>query len=159
MPDPMKTAQNKNRSNTSSLGINELRLFHDVLLSVENDNKDKTIGYDWSKLKTAIGKQVIITNLKKEDTTPSEIEPDSILFSGYSPKGYWFLKRIRDAFAHNRIRHDSNGNLNINLYSRRTKDQGPRPILLGCLSFDNLKRMVEILKEQKQQPIKTNNKK
>lgn len=132
------------RKQNNNLPDHVLQFFHKILLSVENDGKDKT--YNWKNL-NKLRKGLTIESDTKDTKIqiPTKIEMGSIYFKESNSKAKNFLKNLRHAFAHNYIEFTNNDVIRIALPSKNKKY-----IKLACqLSFSDLKKVVASLENTK----------
>jgi len=125
-----------------------LKLFHTILVLVENDDANRLKGYDWKKLKKAIGKSVGIYNSteQQEIYIPDCIDKDTVYFKEKNSVASNFIKSLRHAFAHNFVRYDATSDMiEICLPSYNKKS-----VRLRCLiSYKKLCKIIKELKNQK----------
>ena len=137
-----------NRSTDYLTKDSHIRLFHSVLLLVENDDPNKYKGYDWGKLKRAIGKSIIIQNNTKQNiiSIPDTLNDNSIYFKESNNIAANFIKSLRHAFAHNYVRYvDEKDMIEICLPTYDKKSIRLRSLI----SFRNLKKIIKELTIQK----------
>ena len=140
------------RTNDYLTKDSHIRLFHFVLLLVENDDPNRYKGYDWAKLKKTIGKSIAIFNsTKKQDLCiPATIDEDSIYFREKNNIAVNFLKSIRHAFAHNYIRYDEKKKM-LEIYLPSYNRSYIR--LHALISYKKLQRIIRELQSQKRHTL------